>query len=223
METIAQSLSGTDRPLVAAFGTLAMKPGRLATEDKAYDPESVGATRAKAEDTMRELAARGIRTSVIRLPPIVHGAGDRSGFAPRLIQIARKKKESGYVGDGRNRWPSVHRLDGARLFRVALEKGPAEGTYHGVGEEGIPFREIAGVIGRRLNVPVVSRSPAEAAKQFSFLSLFLPVDNPTSSQLTQERLGWHPVQPGLIADLNGEHYFEVRTGFAAAAPVRATR
>jgi nucleoside-diphosphate-sugar epimerase len=168
METIAQSLSGTDRPLVAAFGTLAMKPGRLATEDKAYDPESVGATRAKAEDTMRELAARGIRTSVIRLPPIVHGAGDRSGFAPRLIQIARKKKESGYVGDGRNRWPSVHRLDGARLFRVALEKGPAEGTYHGVGEEGIPFREIADVIGRRLNAPVVSKSPAEAAKQFSF-------------------------------------------------------
>jgi len=111
----------------------------------------------------------------------------------------------------------VHRLDAARLFRLALEMGPAGGTYHGVAEEGIPFREIAGVIGRRLNVPVVSKSPAEAAKQFSFLSLFLPVDNPTSSQLTQERLGWHPVQPGLIADLNAEHYFEVRTGFAPAA------
>jgi len=105
METISQSLSGTDRPLVAAFGTLALKPGRLATEDEAYDPESVGATHAKSEDTMRELAARGIRTSVIGIPPIVHGAGDRSGFAPRLIQIARKKNESGYVSDGRNRWP----------------------------------------------------------------------------------------------------------------------
>jgi len=209
LETIAQSLSGTDRPLVAAFGTLAMKPGRLATEDEAYDPESVGAARAKSEDTMRELAARGIRTSVIRLPPIVHGAGDRAGFAPRLIQIARKKKESGYVGEGRNRWPSVHRLDTARLFRLALEKGPAGGTYHGVAEEGIPFREIAGVIGRRLNVPVVSKSPAEAAKQFSFLSLFLPVDNPTSSRLTQERLGWQPKQPGLIPDIDRPSYFEI--------------
>jgi nucleoside-diphosphate-sugar epimerase len=223
METIAQSLSGTDRPLVAAFGTLAMKPGRLATEDEAYDPESFVAPRAESEDTMRELAARGIRTSIIRLPPIVHGAGDRSGFAPRLIQIARKKKESGYAGDGRNRWPSVHRLDGARLFRLALEKGPAGGTYHAVAEEGIPFREIAGVIGQRLNVPVVSKSPADAAKQFSFLSLFLPVDNPTSSQLTQKRLGWRPSQPGLIADLDRPHYFEVRTGVAPAAPVEAAR
>lgn len=223
METIAQSLSGTDRPLVAAFATMAMKAGRLATEDEAYAPESIGAPRAKSEDILRELAARGIRTSVIRLPPIVHGAGDRSGFAPRLIQIARMKKESGYVGDGRNRWPAVHRLDAARLFRLALEKGPAGGTYHGVAEEGIPFREIAGLIGRRLNVRVVSKSPAESAKQFSFLSMFVDVDNPTSSQLTQERLGWRPTQPGLAADLDGPHYFEARTGVAPAAQVRATR
>jgi nucleoside-diphosphate-sugar epimerase len=127
------------------------------------------------------------------------------------------------VGDGQNRWPSVHRLDAARLFRLALEKGPAGGTYHGVAEEGIAFREIAGLIGRRRNVPVVNKSPAEAAKQFSFLSLFLHVDNPTSSQLTQERLGWRPTQPGLIADLDRPQYFEVRTGVAPAAPVRATR
>ena len=208
LETIAQSLSGTDRPLVAAFGTLAMKPGRIATEDEGYDPEFVGAPRARSEDTLRELAARGVRTSVIRLPPIVHGTGDRSGFAPRLIQIARKKEESGYVGDGRNRWPSVHRLDAARLFRLALEKGPAGGTYHAVDEEGITFREIAGLIGQRLKVPVGSKSPAEAAKQFSFLSLFLHRDNPTSSQLTQERLGWRPTQPGLLADLEQGDYFK---------------
>jgi len=146
------------------------------------------------------------RTSAIRLPPIVHGAGDH-GFAPQLIQIARKKKESGYVGDGLNRWPSVHQRDAARLFRLALEKGPAGGTYHGVAEEGIPFRDIAALIGRRLNVPVVSKSPAEAAKQFSFLSPFIPLDNPTSSHLTQERLGWHPTQADLLSDLEHADYF----------------
>jgi nucleoside-diphosphate-sugar epimerase len=147
------------------------------------------------------LASRGTRTSAIRLPPIVHGAEDH-GFAPQLIQIARKKKESGYVGDGLNRWPSVHRDDAAKLFRLALEKGPAGGTYHGVGEEAIPFRDIAGLIGRRLNVPVVSKSPAEAARQFSFLASFIPMDNPTSSRLTQERLGWKLTLPGLLADLD---------------------
>jgi nucleoside-diphosphate-sugar epimerase len=207
LETIGQSLSGADRPLVATFGTLSMKPGQLATEDQTYDPNFIGAPRGKTEDTLRELALRGIRTSAIRLPPIVHGAGDR-GFAPQLIQIARKKKESAYVGDGLNRWPSVHRLDAARLFRLALENGSAGGTYHGVAEEGIPFRDIAGLIGRRLNVPVVSKSAAEVAKQFGFLAPFVPRDNPTSSKLTQERLGWLPTQPGLLADLDQADYFK---------------
>ena len=206
VEAIGQSLSGTDRPLVVAFGTLSMKQGRLAIEDEAYDPTFFGAPRARTEDTLQELASRGIRTSAIRLSPIVHGAGDH-GFALRLIQIARKKKESAYVGDGLNRWPSVHRLDAARLFRLALENGAAGGTYHGVAEEGIPFRDIAGLIGRRLKVPVVSKSPARAAKQFSFLAPFIPMDNPTSSKLTQERLGWRPTQPGLLADLDRADYF----------------
>ena len=207
LETLGHALAGPDRPLVAAFATLAMKPGRLATEDGEYNPNFIGAPRARTEDTLQELAARGIRTSAIRLPPIVHGAGDH-GFAPQLIQIARKKKESAYVGDGLNRWPSVHRLDAARLFRLALEKGPAGGTYHGVAEEGVPFRDIAGLIGRRLNVPVVSKSPAEAARQFSFLAHFIPIDNPTSSKLTQERLGWSPAQTGLLADLDQADYFK---------------
>lgn len=207
LETIGQSLSGTDRPLVAAFGTLAMKPGQLATEDQAYDPNFIGAARARTEDTLQRLASLGIRTSAIRLSPIVHGSGDH-GFAPRLIEIARKKKESGYIGDGHNRWPSVHRLDAARLFRLALEKGPAGGTYHGVAEEGIPFRDIANLIARRLNVPAVSKSPAEAAKQFSFLGAFVGIDNPTSSKLTQERLGWRPTQPDLMSDLDRADYFK---------------
>jgi nucleoside-diphosphate-sugar epimerase len=206
VEAIAGALTGSDRPLVATFGTLAMKQGRLASEDDAYDPNFFTAVRARTEDTLQGLAAQGIRTSAIRLPPIVHGDEDH-GFAPQLIQIARKKKESAYVGDGLNRWPSVHRDDAARLFRLALEKGPAGGTYHGVAEEGIPFREIAGLIGRRLNVPVVSKFDAEANKYFGFLSPFVALDNPTASRLTQERLGWVPTQTGLLADLDYGDYF----------------
>jgi nucleoside-diphosphate-sugar epimerase len=208
METISQTLSGSDRPLVAAFATMALKPGQPGTENDTYDPNFFGALRAQSEDVLRKMATKGIRTSAIRLPPIVHGAGDH-GFASQLIQIARKKKESGYIGDGQNRWPSVHRLDAARLFRLALENGPAGGTYHAVAEEGIPFREIAGLIGRRLNVPVVSKTPAEASKQFGFLASFIEIDNPTSSKLTQERLGWQTTQPGLFADLETADYFKL--------------
>ena len=130
------------------------------------------------------------------------GRGDRNGFVPHLIKTARKKGESAYLGDGLNRWPSVHKLDAAQLFRLALEKGPAGAAYHGVAEDGIPFREIAEAIGERLKMPAVSKSLGEAAKQFSFLSPFISVDNPTSSKLTQERLGWRPTQPGLLADLD---------------------
>jgi nucleoside-diphosphate-sugar epimerase len=207
LEAIAGALAGSDRPLVASFGTLAMKQGRLATEDDVYDPDFFTAARGRTEDTLQELAAQGARTSAIRLPPIVHGDGDH-GFAPQLIEIARKKKESAYVGDGMNRWPSVHRDDAARLFRLALEKGPAGGTYHAVAEQGIPFREIAGLIGRRLNVPVASKSAAEAAKQFGFLAPFIPLDNPTSSRLTQKRLGWSPTQLDLLTDLDQAGYFK---------------
>ena len=207
LETLGQALAGPDRPLVAAFGTMAMKPGQLATEDDAYDPHSVGGPRGGSEDAMLALASQGVRASVIRLPPVVHGDGDRAGFAPRLIGIARDKGVSAYVGDGRNRWPAVHRLDAARLFRLALEKGVAGARYHAVADEGVPFREIAEVIGGRLNVPVVSKSPVEAAKHFSWMAAFLGVDNPASSALTQERLGWHPTQPGLISDLDQPHYF----------------
>ena len=207
IETIGQSLSGTDRPLVATFGTLSLKKGHLATEDDAHDPTFFGAPRAETENTLQQLASRGIRTSAIRLAPIVHGAGDQ-GYAPQLIKIARKTKESAYVGDGLNRWPSVHRLDAARLFRLALENGPAGGTYHGVAEQGIPFQEIAGLIGRCLNLPVLGKSTAEAARHFGSLAPIISMDNPTSSKLTQERLGWHPTQPGLLDDLENADYFK---------------
>jgi len=207
VEAIAEALAGSGRPLVAAFGTLAMKHGQLATEDDPYDPDFFTAVRGRTEDTLHSLAARGARTSAIRLPPIVHGDGDH-GFAPQLIEIARKKKESAYVGDGLNRWPSVHRDDAARLFRLALEKGPAGGTYHAVAEQGVPFGEIAALIGRRLNVPVVSKSAAEAPRQFGFLAPFVPLDNPVSSSLTRERLGWGPTRIGLLADLEQSDYFD---------------
>ncbi len=207
IETLGEALAGPDRPLVAAFGTMGMKPGKLANEDEAHDPTSAGAPRSASEETMLGLAARGVRTSVIRLPPVVHGVGDRAGFASRFIQIARKTRVSAYVGEGANRWPAVHRLDAARLFRLALEKGSPGARYHGVAEEGVPFRQMAELIGERVNVPVVSKTPEEAPKQFSFLSLFVAVDNPTSSQLTQERLGWRPTQPDLLADLAQSDYF----------------
>ena len=157
---------------------------------------------------MRMLASQGVRTSIIRLPPVVHSESDRNGFVPQLIKIARKKGESAYVGEGLNRWPAVNKLDAAHLFRLALENGPAGMAYHGVAEESIPFREIAKAIGERLKLPVTSKSLTEAAKQFSFLSPFVPVDNPTSSKLTQERLGWRPTGPGLFADLDQADYFK---------------
>ena len=207
LKTIGQSLAGSDRPLVAPFATMAMRQGQLATEDESYDPTFFAAPRAETENLLQELASSGVRTSAVRLPPIVHGAGDQ-GLTPMLIKIARKKKESGYVGDGLNRWPSVHCLDAARLFRLALENGVGGGTYHGVAEEGIPFRHIADLIGEHLNVPVVSKSVAEAGKQFSFLTQFVLRDNPTSSKLTQERLGWKLTHQGLLKDLGDPDYFK---------------
>jgi nucleoside-diphosphate-sugar epimerase len=207
LETIGREFSGTDRPLAAPFATMALSPGRLATEDQSHDPTFFAAPRAETEELLQELASSGVRTSAIRLPPSVHGAGDQ-GFVPMLITTARKKKESGYVGDGLNRWPSVHRFDAARLFRLALENGPKGGTYHGVAEEGIPFREIAEVIGQHLKVPVVSKTAEQAAKQFTFLAEFVAKDNPTSSKLTQERLGWKPTHPGLLTDLDQADYFK---------------
>jgi nucleoside-diphosphate-sugar epimerase len=163
--------------------------------------------RVASENAAIALADHRVRSSVVRLAPTVHGEGDKHGFVPSLISIAHAKGVSGFVGDGSNRWPAVHRRDAARLYRLALEAAPAGTRLHAAGEEGIPFREIAEAIGRQLKLPVVSVAAEDAGAHFGFLSGFVPLDNPTSSALTQQRLGWRPQGPGLIADIEQDHYF----------------
>jgi nucleoside-diphosphate-sugar epimerase len=206
IETLGTALVGADPSLVFAFPTMAMKAGQVATEDDAADPNSAGGPRARSESALKALAGRGIRVSTVRLPPTVHGDGDH-GLVWSLIQTARKKGFSAYVGEGRNRWGAVHRHDAARLFRLALEKGTPGSRYHAVAEEGMPFRRIAEVIGRHLDVPVVGKSQQEAASVFSFLAPFVATDNPVSSALTQQRLGWTPTGPDLLHDLEKGTYF----------------
>ena len=213
VEALGGALAGSDRPLIVTSGTLVVAPGRNATEE---DPPNPNFPR-KSEEAALALAARGVRASVLRLPPSVHGDGDH-GFVPRLISIAREKGVSAYIGKGLNRWPAVHRLDAARLYRLALEKGSGGAQYHGVADEGVTTREITEVIGRHLNVPLVSKPREEAADHFGWMALFFGIDGPASSALTRKRLGWRPVQPGLIADLNEEHYFE---HIADAVPLHA--
>lgn len=211
IETLGSALAGSNRPLIVSSGTLLVQPkGPLATEQDGFNSNFP----RKSEEATRAVASRGVRVSILRLPPTVHGEGDH-GFVPRLIDIAREKKAAAYVRAGLNRWPAVHRLDAARLYRLLLEDDAASGNYHAVADEGVPFREIAGVIGRRLKLPVVSKSTEEAADYFGFLAHFVAVDGPASSAQTRERLGWRPVHAGLIADLDAEHYFE--TAEAAAS------
>ncbi|MGA2295477.1 MAG: SDR family oxidoreductase [Acidimicrobiales bacterium] len=213
VEAFADALAGTDRPLVIASGTLGVAPGRVATERDGHedDParaalgEGPNARWATAEFTL-SLASRGVRSSVMRLPPTNHGDGD-NGFMATLVAIARDKGVSGYIGDGSSRWPAVHRLDSAHLFRLALDAAPPGSTLHAVADEGVPVRDIAGAIGRGLNLPVVSIAPDDAAEHFTWLAHFLALDSPASSALTRELLDWQPVQPGLISDLEEGHYF----------------
>ena len=213
IETFGDALAGSDRPLVIASGVLGLAPGRVGTEHDGHGRAPDAAAMAggpnprmvNAEITL-SFASRGIRSSVVRLAPTVHGDGD-TGFVPALIGMARARGVAGYIGDGSSRWPAVHRFDAASLFRLALENAPAGSTLHGVAEEGVPTRDIAEVIGRNLNVPVVSVSPAESSDHFSWLAAFLAADSPTSSEVTRELLGWQPTRPGLINDLAQGHYF----------------
>jgi nucleoside-diphosphate-sugar epimerase len=206
IEALGSELAGSDRPLVVTSAVGLLPPGRLATEETPPSSEPDVIPRVASEKAVASLATRGVRATLIRLPTSVHGDGDH-GFVPLLIGLAREKGVSAYVGDGNNRWPAVHRLDAARLYRLVLEKGSAGATFHGVAEEGVPFREIAGVIGRRLDVPVVSKTPEEAAGHFGWFTLFAALDIPTSSQRTRERLGWQPKQPSLIPDIDRPSYF----------------
>ena len=210
---LGEALAGSGRPFAIASGTLGLVPGQVATERDGHSPDGASAAlsggpqiRAATAELVLSLATRGVRSSVVRLPPTNHGAGD-NGFVAALVGIARDKGVSGYIGDGASRWPAVHRLDSARLFRLALERAPAGSTLHAVADEGVPTREIAEVIGRHLNLPVVSILPGDASEHFTWLADFLALDSPASSALTRELLGWQPTQPGLIDDLDEGHYF----------------
>jgi nucleoside-diphosphate-sugar epimerase len=212
VEVFGDALAGSDRPLVIASGTLWAAPGRLATEHDGHDPDTATAlpagprTRWETAELTLALAKRGVRSSVLRLPPTVHGDGDH-GFMATLVGIARDKGVSGYIGDGANRWPAVHRFDAARLFARAVEAAPAGSTLHAVADEGVPVREIAEVIGLHLDIPIAAIPQDEAAGHFTWLAEFLSVDAPASSALTRDLLDWQPTHHGLIEDLEQGHYF----------------
>lgn len=207
IEVLGAVLAGSGRPLVTTSGTTSAGIGFRTTEDHPGDPGSFAAPRVASEDLTLQLAAQGVRSSVVRLPPSVHGDGDH-GFIPMIINVARNKGVSAYVGEGSNQWPAVHRLDAARLFRLALEKGVAGSRYHGVADEGVATRQIAEVIGRRLNLPVVSIPQEQAADHFGFIGGFFALNVPSSGAKTKELLGWKPAHADLLKDLENGTYFE---------------
>jgi len=215
VEVFGEALAGSDRPLVIASGVLGLAPGRVATEmdGRGIDPALAAhgpgpqARAATAQFTL-SLASRGVRSSVVRLPPTCHGDGD-NGFMAIIVGIARAKGVSGYVGGGANRWPAVHRIDAAKLFRLAVEKAPAGSALHAVAEEGVPIRYVAEVIGKHLDLPVISVTAEDAGEHFGFLGGFLGADSPASSALTRELLGWQTTEPGLIEDLDQDYYYRL--------------
>lgn len=213
VEAIGEALAGSGRPFALASGVLGLAPGRVATEADGLGPDQAapaagdgpGLRRATARHTVG-LASRGVRSSVVGLAPSVHGEGDY-GFMAALIAVARDKGLAGYLGDGSQRWPAAHRLDAARLFRLALEKAPAGSHLFGVADQGVPMRAVAEVIGRHLDLPAGPVPAQDAAAHFGWLAPMVALDSPASSAVTRELLDWQPVQPGLIEDLEKGHYF----------------
>jgi nucleoside-diphosphate-sugar epimerase len=220
IEALGSALTGSDRPLIVTSGTgVSFTPSRLTTEE---DAPNSPIPRIASEQAAASVAANGVRVSVMRLPQVHDPV--KQGLVTYMINLAREKGVSAYVGDGFNRWPAVHVLDAARLYRLAIEKaaekGAAGARYNAVAEEGVPLREIADSIGRGLRIPVVSISPEKAGEHFAWLAHFVGFDVPASSALTQQRLGWRPAGPGLIADLNAMEYFPHT---AHASPLRGWR
>ena len=206
IDALGAALAGSGRPLVTTSGTAHLRAGRIGTERDDPDPNAPSTHRIASEETTLALVANDVRAMVLRLPPSVHGDGDHA-FVPRLIAVARERSVSIYIGDGANRWPAVHRLDAARLYRLLLERGAAGLCYHGIAEEAVPLRDIAGIIGQRLNLPVISKSLDAAVDDLGFLARVLATDCPASGTWTQEQLDWRPIQLGLLADLQHGTYF----------------
>jgi nucleoside-diphosphate-sugar epimerase len=213
IDAFGEALAGSGRPFLIASGTLGVTPGRVATERDGQAAGPIGtpgtggpAQRLANAHATAALADHGVRSAVVRLPPTVHGTGDH-GFLATLVALARERGVSGYVGDGTQRWPAVHRSDAAHLFRLALESAPAGSTLHAVADEGVPIRDIAEVIGRHLGLPMASVPPDDAAAHFAWLGALLGADSPASGAHTRELLGWRPAGPGLIDDLDRGHYF----------------
>jgi nucleoside-diphosphate-sugar epimerase len=208
IEAMGTALAGSNRPFIITSATILCQHGRLVTEEDVPDLSwPYASIRGPSEQLALSFVSKGVRASVVRLPPTNHGDGDRA-FITGLIAIARQKGVSGYIGDGLNRWGSTHRFDVARVYRLALEKGSAGATYHAVAEEGVCIKDIAEVIGKQLNVPIVSKTTEEAQEHFGWLALTVGEDNPSSSTKTQELLGWSPEYPSLISDLKERTYFK---------------
>jgi nucleoside-diphosphate-sugar epimerase len=211
VEAMGAALAHSDRPFVLASGLLGLIVGRAATEDDGLVPGALiranpAGLRAATGLFTLSLRGVGVRSSVLRLPPTVHGDGD-NGFVATFVAIARQAGESGYVGDGANRWPAVHRSDAARLARLAVESAPAGSVLHAVGDEGVRFREIAEALGRHLDVPAKSLTPTDAPDRFGPLAHFVAVDSPATALVTRELLEWEPTGPSLLEDLDQDHYY----------------
>ncbi|WP_294765861.1 SDR family oxidoreductase [uncultured Rhodoferax sp.] len=206
IDALGSALRGSRRPLVITSGTGLLPSGRLGVESDVLAASATEVPRVASEEAAAALAVRGVHVCVVRLPPSVHGVGDH-GFVPLLIGIARQHGASAYVGEGLNHWPAVHRLDAAQLYRLVLEKGVAGARYHGAAEGGVPFKDIATAIGQGLRLPVLAKTPEEAAAHFGWFAHFAGLDNRVSSQHTRETLGWNPSGPGLLEDLALPSYF----------------